>query len=85
MVVLLGTAATVIAVGVMNLFLLRLGREWLLPAAYASAAAVHLLLAVLLARSALPLFAATSMAAFAVAALIVWPAVRAEPRASGGH
>jgi hypothetical protein len=73
----------VIAVGVINLFVLRSRGESLLQAAFGSAAVAYVAVALVLARGPLPVFAAASLAAFALVALIVVPAARVEARVDG--
>jgi O-antigen/teichoic acid export membrane protein len=77
MVVLLGTAAAVIAAGTANLFLLRARREHVLQWIYAGAAVAYLLLAWLLSAGPLPLFAGASLIVFGAVALVTIRAAKA--------
>ena len=82
MLVLLTTATVATATGVVNLYLLRLGRERTLQAVYVGAAAVYVALTLLFAGSPLALFAAASLAVFVVAAAIAVSSTRRTARSA---
>ncbi len=84
MVVLLTTAAVAIATGVVNLYLLRARREWVLQPAYVGGAAAYVALALLFAGDALVVFAGASLAVFLMVAIIVVPAALTPGRTPGG-